>query len=110
MEKNLLRRKIKYNNNINIILAQTPEIEQGLGRFTMNEISAAEILRMLRKAFGNSTMSQKMFISGTKTSKRVENVLMTWSAPEDHRRQQMTNNVDKLKELVLKNRRFTLLI
>ena len=44
----------------------------------------------------------KIFISGTKTSKRdFENVLMTCSAANDHRRQQMTNT------LVLKNRRLT---
>ena len=50
---------------------------------------------------------RKMFISGAKPSKRVENVLMTWSAPDEHRRQQMTNTA-KQKVLVFKNRRLTI--
>ena len=62
-----------------------------------NEIPVAETFRMLQKAFGDLTMSQKMFISGTKTSKKEENVLMTWKAPDDHQHQLSSNMSIKSK-------------
>ena len=34
---------------------------------------------------------RKMFTSGTKTSKKAENALMTWNTPDDHQ-QQLTSN------------------
>ena len=49
-----------------------------------NEISVAETFRMLQNVFGDLTMSLKMFLSGTKTSKKAKNVLMTWNAPDAH--------------------------
>ena len=47
---------------------------------------------------------RKMFRSGTKTSKKAENVLMTWtpSPPRDD------HHVNQIKELVHKNRRLTI--
>jgi len=46
-----------------------------------NEISAVKTLRMLRKAFGDSTKSQKNVYKWYKDFKQVENVLMTWITP-----------------------------
>ena len=63
-----------------------------------NEIAVAETFRMLQMAFGYSTMSQKMFISGTKTSKKADNVLMTWNAPDDHQHQLTSNTSIKSKK------------
>ena len=38
-----------------------------------------------------------MFISGTKTSKKAENVLMTWNAPDNHQHQVTSNTpIEKL--------------
>lgn len=72
-----------------------------------NEISAAETLRMLRKAFGNSTMSQKNVYKWYKDFKegreRVDDLERSGrpstSTDDQH--------VNKVKELVLKNRRLT---
>ena len=49
-----------------------------------------------------------MFISGTKTSKKAENVLMTWNAPDDHQHLTDEQYVNQIKELVHKNRRLTI--
>ena len=38
-----------------------------------------------------------MFISGRKTSKKAENLLMTWNAPDDHQHQQTSNTTIKSK-------------
>ena len=55
-----------------------------------NDISAAETYRMLQKGFGDETMSQKMFTSGTEILKKAENVSMICNATDDHRLQLMT--------------------
>ena len=73
-----------------------------------NEISAAETLRMLRKAFGNSTMSQKNVYKWYKDFKegreRVDDLERSGrpstSTDDQH--------VNKVKELVLKNNRWLL--
>jgi len=72
-----------------------------------NEISAAETLRMLRKAFGDSTMSQKNVYKWYKDFKegreRVDDLERsgrpTTSTDDQH--------VNEVKELVLKKRRLT---
>ena len=40
---------------------------------------------------------RKIFISGTKTSKKAENVLMTWNASDDHQHQLTSNTPIKSK-------------
>ena len=81
-------------------------IEQGSAiKFCLrNEISAAETLRMLRKAFGNSIMSQKNVYKWYNDFKegreRVDDLersgRLSTSTVDQH--------VNKVKELVLKNR------
>ena len=72
-----------------------------------NEISAAETLRMLRKAFGNSSMSQKNVYKWYKDFKeareRVDDLERS-GRPSTSTDDQYVN---KVKELVLKNRRLT---
>jgi predicted HTH transcriptional regulator len=73
-----------------------------------NEISAAETYRMLQKAFGDETMSQKNFYKWYKDFKegreRVDDLERsgrpTTSIDEQH--------IKKIKELVLENRRLTI--
>ena len=75
--------------------------------YLRNEISAAETLRMLRKAFCNSTMSQKTVYKWHKDFKegreRVDDLERSgrpsMSTDDQH--------VNIVKELVLKNRRLT---
>ena len=45
---------------------------------------------------------RKMFISGTKTPKKAENILMTWNAPDDHQHQLTSNTSIKSKNYCTK--------
>ena len=66
----------------------------------MRNISATETYRMLQKAFGDETMSQKMFTSGTEILKKAENDLQrcgqSWTSIDDQ-------NINKIKEMMLGN-------
>ena len=65
-----------------------------------NEISAAETLGILRKSFGNSTMSQKDFKEGRERVDDLERSGRPSTLTADQ-------HVNKVKELVLKHRRLT---
>ena len=57
----------------------------------------------LREGLRPSVKSlKKMFTSGTKTSKKAENVLMTWNAPDDHRLRLMIATSTKSKNWCLR--------
>ena len=51
---------------------------------------------MLQKAFGDETMSQKMFTNGTEILKKADNMSMICNAPDDHRLLLMTETSRKL--------------
>ena len=73
-----------------------------------NEILAAEMLRILRKAFGNYSMSQKNFYKWYKDFKeerreRVDDLERSARASTSTDDQ----HVNKVKQLVLKNLRLT---
>ena len=72
-----------------------------------NEISAAETSRMLRKAFGNSSMSQKNVYKWYKDfqeGRERDDDLKRSGRPSTSTDDQHAN---KVKELMLKNRRLT---
>ena len=67
-----------------------------------NDISAAETYRMLQKASGDETMSQKkMFTSSTEILQESRNVSMICNAPDDHRLQLMTKTSTKSRKWYL---------
>ena len=72
-----------------------------------NEISAAETLRMLRKAFGNSTMSQKNVYKGYKDFKESKKKKDDLESSGRSSKSTDDQQVNKVKELELKNRRLT---
>lgn len=53
-----------------------------------NKIKCSNALEMLTVAFGESTLSKKMFISGTSSSQKAEKMLMTMPALDAPARQQ----------------------
>ena len=61
-----------------------------------NDISAAVTYRMLEKAFGDETLSQKMFTSGTEILKKAENVSMICNSPSTSIDDQ---NIKNIKEM-----------
>ena len=72
-----------------------------------NEISAAETLKILRKAFSNSTMSQKNGYKWYKDFKEGRERFDDLKRSERPSTSTDDQNVNKVKELVLKNRRLT---
>ena len=66
------------------------------------EISVAIRSECCRRPSVIRSYSRKMFISVTKTSKKAENVLMTWNAPDDHPHQLTSNTSIKSKNYCTK--------
>ena len=66
-----------------------------------NDISAAETYRMLQKAFGDESISQKNVYKWYRDFKEAENVSMICNAPNDHRIQLMTKTSTKSRKWCL---------
>ena len=73
-----------------------------------NEISVAEPFRMLQKAFGNFTMSQKNICKWYKDFKEGRERVDDLERPERPSTSTDEQHVNKIKELVHKNHRLTI--